>query len=173
MNSHYRTAVRAFLEYLEVCHENKVDHASLDDCFVGWARWSLRPTDLFATPEAQQACTAVREQKAGKTFKLRCMPVASFVTNLNDTARVYKQFAGTLPVVVTSSLKQFPKLTSFMRPLIARGREQQLSRWQGEPDNKILQEGELLQCVTQVRGGPVIVHCPVSWFIAACHRVCY
>ena len=37
MNKHYKTAVKAFLQYLDVCAAE-----TLDECFVGWARWNIK-----------------------------------------------------------------------------------------------------------------------------------
>ena len=42
MNKHYKTAVKAFLEYLDVCAANNVSYETLDECFVG------RPPDFRA-----------------------------------------------------------------------------------------------------------------------------
>eukprot|EP00667_Euglena_gracilis_P025067 EG_transcript_29214 len=71
-------ALNCFLDYMGVCAAHWAQHDSLDDCFLGWARWCIDATELYSTPEQQQVCVAARTEKAGANFRVRSMPVLSF-----------------------------------------------------------------------------------------------
>ena len=80
MNKHYKTAVKAFLEYLDVCAANNVSYETLDECLVGWARWTIKSEEQYASAEVREACNAKKQAIAtGAGAKIRHMPAASFV----------------------------------------------------------------------------------------------
>jgi hypothetical protein len=129
MNKHYKTAVKAFLEYLDVCAANNVSHETLDECFVGWARWTIKTEEQFASVEAREACNAKKKEIAsGAGAKIRNMPAASFVTYANDMARVYRHVCAPLPRIIPSSEKQFPKFNLFMQPLLKDSKERDVAK---------------------------------------------
>ena len=47
MCAHYMTAVRAFLEFCDVCKAHEAQYGSLDECLVGWARWVVDVKELY------------------------------------------------------------------------------------------------------------------------------
>ena len=147
MNKHYKTAVKAFLEYLDICAANNVSFETLDDCFVGWARWTIKTEELFASAEARDTWNVKKQEKARAGAKIRNMPAASFVTYANDMARVYRHVCAPLPRIIPSSEKQFPKYNLFMQPLLKDSKERDVAKWKGDPENVVLQEEELLRIV--------------------------
>ena len=48
-SKHYQVAVRAFLEYLEVCAKRNVSFSSLDECLVGWGRRCIRVEEMYGS----------------------------------------------------------------------------------------------------------------------------
>jgi hypothetical protein len=102
-------ALNCFTEYMGVCAAHGVQHATLDDCFLGWARWCIDARVLYATPEQQLACVAARTERAGTYFRVRSMLVLSFRTYLNALVFLYKVSDRDGPPIVASSASQFPK----------------------------------------------------------------
>ena len=86
-------AVRAFLEYVQLCAKRNVKHESLDECLVGWGRWCIRVEEMETSEEAREACLAKKKEIAGEETKVGNMPAASFVTYVGNMARVYRQVA--------------------------------------------------------------------------------
>eukprot|EP00667_Euglena_gracilis_P030859 EG_transcript_43523 len=58
-------APSCFTEYMGVCAAHGVQHATLDECSLGWARWCIDARELYSTPQQQLACVAVRTERAG------------------------------------------------------------------------------------------------------------
>ena len=52
MCTHYKTAVRAFLEYYDLYMSNGTTIGSLDEFLSGWARWCIKPEELYVSEEA-------------------------------------------------------------------------------------------------------------------------
>ena len=43
----YKAASKAFLDYISVCEAHGVQHSTLDECFLGWARWTIDAKDFI------------------------------------------------------------------------------------------------------------------------------
>jgi hypothetical protein len=142
-------AVKAFLDYFSICETHNVKFATLDDVFVGWARYAITASQIYATDEQVESCLQVRQEKAGDA-KLQSMAVLSFRTYVNSVASTFKSVAGENHIIVPSSLKQFPQYNEYMGPLLVRARAKQTVDWGGDPVNNVLQPEELLQVVATV-----------------------
>ena len=121
--------MKAFFEYMALCESHEVTFATLDDCFLGWARWAIDAHEIYTDEEQAEACI-VRAEKAGDNFKLRSMPVLSFRTYINGLAFVHKAFAHSQSIVVISS-SQFPKLRDFLAPILTRALDRKAANWKG------------------------------------------
>ena len=71
MCAHYKSAVRAFLEYMEVCTAHNAQHACLDECLLGWARWAVDVKELYADPKVRARALQQRTDLAGKQYKIQ------------------------------------------------------------------------------------------------------
>ena len=70
LTSHYKSALNAFFEYMSVCEAHRVNHSSLEDCFLGWTKWSVDAYELYADKAKALVWIAARKEKAGTQFRI-------------------------------------------------------------------------------------------------------
>jgi hypothetical protein len=145
-----KAALKTFLQYIAVCEVHGVKHASLDDCFVAWGRWSIHAQELYPTPEQADICVAARKEKAGADVPLRSMPVLTFRTYINSVAFLYKMSQRSFQPIVPSSVAQFPNFNAFFNPLLTKALAAKVPGWSGDPSNTAITEEELVTVVGTV-----------------------
>ena len=67
----YKTALRAFLEYRDLCAARNAQYSSLDDCLLGWARWVVDVNELYVDPDVRAQALQKRTELAGTDYKVR------------------------------------------------------------------------------------------------------
>ena len=99
--AHYKSAVRAFLEYRDVCAARNAHYSSLDECLLGWARWVVDVKELYVDPDVREKAMLKRTELAGTE------PYIFLHPGILLTGDSYRPFSEPLPARWVGSHRHF------------------------------------------------------------------
>ena len=112
-----QTAIYAAQEFEALRPHKGVVLGSLDDWFVGWAKFVIVSTAQFSEESKQTECVALKTELCGAEYTACNWSPASFRTYVNSIAAAFKASGG--GSFVPSGLGQFP-FNRFMNGCVTR-----------------------------------------------------
>lgn len=118
-------ALRSFLEFCKVCEVKGCVLDNLDECFTGFAKWSVDVAFLFDDdPSKEEALKQRVEMCQAAGVAVRSWSLQTLKTIVNALALQYRQTSPSTGIVM-SSTKQFPKFCLIFNAALKRSREKQ------------------------------------------------